>query len=657
MAQIERRLAVIMFTDMVGYTALAQANESAALAALEEQRNVVRNVFPSYSGTEIKTVGDAFLLEFKSARDAVLCAVEIQKKLHELRSARSGDISLPPIRVGIHLGDVEHSGGDVYGDAVNVASRIQLLSEPNGVCISEQVYESVRNKTDLHFRRLSGARLKNVANPMDLYQITMPWDERRTTMSGAPRERLVVLPFVSMSPDPNDEYFADGLTEELIGSVSQIKGLEVIARTSAMNYKKKEKSVAEIGRELNVGTVIEGSVRKAGNRIRVTVQVIDAKTEAHLSSSNYDSTLDDIFAVQSSVAAKVAESVPGTVLGTRVGKKNGSEKEMKDTQAYTDFLQGMQLVHTRERESLRRAESLFELAISRDPDFARAYVGLARCYIGLGNGGYIEWGQAIQRGRSAVMKALSLDSNLAEAHCGLGELMFMGDEKPELRRSEFAKALELNPNLAEAYRMLANDSGAAGDTPEMVKNLEKAYELDPLSPIVIPGVGLAYFYTARYDDALNHWMATKYLAPYDTDRFLFDFYMNRGDYSKAEEIVRELERIGPTLEYTLLNRGYLAAVRGDVQTARAMIDKLDDTHKPGWARSSSAGLIYLALGDVDKFFEYMFRAVEDHTIPLMTLRYNPLLDKVRSDPRFAEIFRRAGVPYDPMELSPYRPVT
>jgi TolB-like protein/Flp pilus assembly protein TadD len=446
-----------------------------------------------------------------------------------------------------------------------------------------------------------------------------------------------------MSPDPNDEYFADGLTEELIGKVSQIKGLEVIARTSVMAFKKKEKKVSDIARELNVGTVIEGSVRKAGNRIRVTVQVIDAGTEGHLFSSNYDSALDDIFAVQSDVAAKVAESVPGTILSAKTDMASG--KETADTLAYTYFLKGIQLCDEPEEEPLRQGLRLLDQATQRDPRFARAYSGMAKCFIGLGNGGYIGWQEAITKGKAAVAKALELNPELAEAHSRMAEIMFMADDSLELRRAEVRRAIELNSNLAEAYRILANDSGTDGDVIGMVSAYEKAYQLDPLAPEIIRGLGRSYFYAGREEDALAHWKKTQHLEPYGTYRFMFDYYASKGEVDRAAEMVAEMEKASPTLEYTILNRGLLAAITKDATTAHAMIAKLDSTHAPGWARSSSAGFIYLELGDFDKFFEYMFRAVDDHTLQVTNLRFNPLLAQARSDPRFAEIFAKAKLPY------------
>ena len=274
MSEGERRLAAIMFTDMVGYTALTQADESRAMELLERHNSIVRPYFANFHGREVKTIGDSFLVEFESALDALRCAVEVQSHLHDYnRTAGAGwKIAL---RVGVHLGDVIHRGGDVFGDAVNISSRIEPLADPEGICISRQVYDQVRNKFDLPLASLGEKTLKNVSVPAEVFKVMMPWDTRREP--GAPEARRVaVLPFSNLSPDPADEYFADGMTEEIISTVSRIEGAEVISRTSVMQYKKSPKPIRQISSELEAGTVLEGSIRKAGNRLRVNVQMIDA---------------------------------------------------------------------------------------------------------------------------------------------------------------------------------------------------------------------------------------------------------------------------------------------------------------------------------------------------------------------------------------------
>jgi len=303
---VQRRLAAIMFTDLVGYTALSQHNESLALQILEEHRKILRPLFSKFNGKEIKTMGDAFLVEFASALEATKCGFEIQKILHE-RNLSHSEADKIRLRIGIHLGDVVHSASDIYGDAVNVASRIEPLAEEGGICLSRQVYDHIHNKFDLPLVSLGSKVLKNVSAPVETYKVVLPWKEsvEKQQMESA-KMRIAGLPLDNFRPDPGDEFFADGLTEELIDRLSQVKKFRVIARTSVMGYKKqKDKRASEIGRELGVSTLVEGSVRKSSNRIRITVQLIDSATEEHLWSDRYDRQLDDIFAVQTEIASKI----------------------------------------------------------------------------------------------------------------------------------------------------------------------------------------------------------------------------------------------------------------------------------------------------------------------------------------------------------------
>ncbi len=277
MTEGQRRLSAIAFTDMVGYTSLAQRDESLALQLLDKHNALVRSVAKQHQGREVKTIGDAFLFEFDSALDAVLCSVRIQSSLRERNRAAPPDEKIL-VRIGIHVGDVIHLGGDILGDAVNIASRIVNFAENGGICISEQVYAQVRNKVQVPLVKMPGQKLKNVDQQLDLYQVVLPWEQSGPPKS-SPRSRIAILPFRNISPDPGDDYFADGLTEELISTLSEVKGLRVIARTSVNRYKDTNKSVSQIGSELQVAFILDGSVRKAGNRIRVTAQLIDTESQ------------------------------------------------------------------------------------------------------------------------------------------------------------------------------------------------------------------------------------------------------------------------------------------------------------------------------------------------------------------------------------------
>ena len=636
MPEDSRRLAAIMFTDMVGYTALGQRNESLSLALVEEQRKVIRPILSRHNGREVKTIGDAFLVEFPNALDAVRCAFDIQ------RATREFNMSLPEekkvrLRVGVHLGDVVESQGDISGDAVNVASRIEPLAEEGGVCLTRQIYESTHNKLEMPMLSMGMKSLKNVAEPMEVYKMVMPWEKEH--VEAAPHfdsKRVAVLPFVNMSPDPNDEYFADGMTEELIDRLAQVKSLKVIARTSVMSFKKKEKKASEIARELDVGTLVEGSVRKAGNRIRVTVQLISAGREEHLWSSHYDGNLDDIFAVQSEIAEKVAGELKVQLLES--DKKTLEKKPTENPEAYSDFLRGRELFRDGTETSLRQALALFEKAVELDPSFARAHVGVAECHQSLAGGGYEPMGVMLIAVKSSLKNALVLDPDLAEAHASLAYLHMHEDDLPS-EEAEARKALELNPSLPEAYYILHDVAGIKGEPEEMVKNIETAYRLDPIRPSYIFRLGLVYFMTGREQEALEHWRKTEHLDPAQAYRNMTDYYLSKGDIDEARELHSKFEKLRPTHPWVTYMGGFIDAMAGDREKAMSAIKKIQE-RKMGPIGYNYLAYVYHALGDMDRYFEYMNRALEEHTINADLVMYSPLLAKSRQDHRYGELVGR-----------------
>jgi adenylate cyclase len=634
-----------MFTDTVGFTAATQADEGRSLGLLRQQSELIRPLFTLHQGREIKSTGDGFLVEFDSALKAVRCAVNVQRQIHE----RNSEANHTPIqiRIGIHLGDVVQSGSDILGDAVNIAARLEPLAEAGGVCISGAVYDQVRTKVSERFEKLEPTALKGIELPVDVYRVVPSWessgaadaDERAHLTDKA---RIAVLPFDNISPDPNDEFFADGLTEELIANLSLVPGLKVIARTSIIGYKKAEKKIAAIGKELGVGTIVEGTVRRAANRIRVTVQVIDVATEEHLWTAKYDDDLDDIFAVQTEIANKVATSLPGSLAKPQVPVP-GLERP-KETQSYLAYLQGQALVWKTDEASLRKALEHFQKAIETDPTFARAYAGLSRAYVQLGTEGYLTWTGAIEMGQAAAERATRLDPDLAEAHELLAELAFMADDPADLLDSELRKALELNPNLATAHSILSSLAGSFGIIESYVLQAGEAYRLDPLSPPMIRRQGEAYFNSGRYEEALAHWKKHLETDPLDAYRGLVEYYVLKGELVQAEAMVGEIEHLAPNSDPALLYRGYLAALKGDRETAMRMISKIDELFKKGTSRQSSIGFIYYALGELDRFFEYMFAAAKNHTMQAVRVRLSPLFAEARKDPRFVLLVIMAGRP-------------
>jgi adenylate cyclase len=626
-----RRLAAIMFTDLVGYTALTQRNEALAMQLLEEHRRLVRPFFPKHNGREVKTIGDAFLVEFESALEATRCAFDIQQSLSELNSGRQEDRCVL-LRVGIHLGDVIHDQNDVYGDAVNIASRIEPLAAPGGICVTQQVYDQIKNKLEFPLSTLGEKNLKNVSEPIEVYRVVLPWEKKSESESSLERNRIAVLPFTNLSPDPADGYFADGMTEELITSLSGVKQLTVIARTSVMRYKGSQKSASDVGRELNAGSLIEGSVRKAGNKVRITAQLIDTSTEGHLWAQNYDRQLDDVFAIQSEIAEKVAGELRIRLVDSE--KRVIEKKATENTEAYSNFLRGRELYREETEASVRQAVSLFEKAIELDPKFARAYVGVADCHEWLDGSGCEPDDIALPIVKTLLERAIDLDPTLPEAHASLCAMLFNVDD--DLRsEAEAKRALELNPSLPDPHNMLGELAGLKGDQEEMIRQMEIAYRLDPIRPHFIWLLGTTYLYVGREQEALEHWKKTEHLAPAGTYRGMVEYYLTKGDVEKAKEFHAKAEKIEPTRPWLIWMSGVIAAMEGDREEALLAIKKIEDA-KMGPIGFNFIGYVHHALGDLDSYFAYMNKALEIHALVTLTLMYSPLFAKARADPRYLE---------------------
>jgi TolB-like protein/Tfp pilus assembly protein PilF len=626
-----------MFTDIVGYTALTQKNEPLAIRLLERHRELIRPIFSKHSGREVKTIGDAFLVEFPSALEATECAVEMQKTLHEFNESATDRVL---VRVGVHVGDVIHRDGDVYGDAVNIASRIEPLASAEGICISEQVYDQVRNKVPYELVKLQPRELKNVAFQIDVYKLGLPWEAGMRPEPEYDKHRLAVLPFTSMSPDPNDEYFADGMTEELITAMSGLQGLQVIARTSVMNYKRKEKNVSEIGKELKVGTVLEGSVRKAGNKVRVTAQLIDVPTESHLWSDMYDRELDDIFAIQSDIAGKIAGA-----LRVKLSSAEPARKHTENIEAYTLYLKGRFYWNKRDKEGVLESMRLFQEAIRIDPDYAKAYSGLADAYYIAANNDFVDWTDGLAKSKEAAMKALELDDTLAEAHASLG-MNLHGDWKYEDAQRELQRAVELNPSYATAHQWYATCLADVGRIREATEETEKAHELDPLSQVITLNVGAMNFVNGRLDEAIAIFdkliEKEPAFAPAYANRS--GCYMLKGMKERAYADNEAWYRLTRDEDGYKLGLVELDLWYGERERASSRIEELIPyVGKPGIHEPDIADC-YAILGNRDEFFKWIDKAISAKRIYPISLRYSPFYDKVRDDPRFPELFKKLGLP-------------
>jgi adenylate cyclase len=623
-----------MFTDIVGYTHLSQTNESLALELLQEHRRLLRPTFTAHGGTEVKTIGDAFLVEFKSALEAVICAVEMQKKMGERNSEALPSRKLE-LRIGIHVGDVVHGPDDIYGDAVNVASRIEPLAEPGGVCISQQVFDQIRNKTGLDIDKVGDVKLKNIDLPLGVYKINMTGSRRSSDEHMGPRERLAVLPFVNISPDPSDEYFADGLTEELISKLSEIKGLKVIARTSVMGYKRKDKKVSEIATELGVGSIIEGSVRKAGDRVRISVQLIDSRTEAHLWSSNYDNKLNDIFAIQSDVASKVAASLSA-------GFFSRETKDTNDIEAYTLYLRAVQLSYETTEASGKETVSLLQRAVSKDPTFARAYASLADAWHWLAVNGYEDFLAMANNAEKNAVKALELSPGLAEAHSAMAGVHSLFD-RFGAALDEAEVAVRINPNLSETYMSLGILDSIMRTPREALLMFRRAYELDPLSIAACEMLASVASWAGEDGQARDVLARMREFNPKNSRVYLCiaDYHMEKKDFDEAQKMVNVARGLSPGEPMIAGSQGLLFALAGKRKEAEDVLKEIRASRNESF-RLYGELWIQTALGNLDEAFEVLMRQAETHSWPA-TIRIDPLFAEMRKDLRFLEFCRKVGI--------------
>lgn len=642
-----------MFTDLVGYTSLAQKNESLALELLEQHRVALRGCLLRHNGKEIKTMGDGFLVEFGSALEAVNCGRAMQEALKRLNA------TLPPerkilVRIGIHVGDIVHSKGDIHGDAVNVASHIERLAGPGEICMTQQVYDHVRNKIDFRVEFLGKNTLKNVEFPVDVYKVPQVAERALPASSTSlTKHRIAVLPLANISPDPKDEYFADGMTEELISSISKVDDLKVISRTSAMKYKNSNKTVGEIARELNVGVALEGSVRKAGNKLRINVQLIDVQTDEHLWSQSYDRELQDIFAIQSEIAEKVAEALQVHLVANQ--RRKIEKKATESIDAYTFYLKGLHYRGEGTEEGFKKAIQYFEESLQKDQGFALAYAGLADCYARLAEDGIIRPNEGYPKAKEYAMKALELDNALAEAHATLGAILEDYYWDLSGAEEEFKRALELNPNYGKVCHSYGAHLACMGRLDEAVSEIERARELNPLALEVNDCAAVIFNCVNDYDRAIE---ACQLMLKVDENYFpayqdLAEVYMQKSMFDEAIKTLQKALTISKAstvkgrhiaVAATVKGRlGYAYALAGRRADAQRLLHELQEASKTKYVTPVAMALINCGLGNKSRALQLLERAYRERAGGIHSLKVRPLWASLRSAPRFKRLLVDIGL--------------
>lgn len=638
MAKERRRLSSLMFTDIVGYTALAQEDESLALELLGEHNKILRASFAVHGGREIKSTGDGFLVEFASPVRSVQCAIDIQAEC-EKRNAGVDRSRRFQVRIGIHLADIVHRDRDVFGDGVNIASRIEPLARPGGICITRHIHDQVWNKVPARFERLGPQSLKNLRIPVEVFRVEVSAEDSEPSTPN--RTRIAVLPLVNISPNPSDEYFADGMTEELIYTLSKISGLHVIAQTSSMRYKNSDKSVADIGRELQIGSVLEGSVRKAGDSLRITMQLINVLNQEHIWSERYDRELKEVFAIQSDISECVAQALKARLLTGE--KERISVRETDDSDAYALFLKGQHFSRSQSVKGLEKAGACFQRAIELDPGYARAYGALAGHYYNLGVTALLRPRTLYEQARAAAQKALDLDRGNLGAHNTLGMLRLLQDGDPIAAETEIRQAVSRYPNVSGAHGIYGLLLMCLARPEEALAETRRAIELDPVAPVLYRQLGLAFYSARRYEEAID---ALREVLELDPGFLQAHFCLGAVHLAQGRpaDALKEFE-----LETKLPKSLIMPAVGmscfelGRIDEAQRLLDDAAKEAKRQYASRVPLGMLSLALGDEPGGFRYLEEAYEECDLWLRFGKAFPFFDAIRSHPQFLSLLRRMGL--------------
>lgn len=467
--------------------------------------------------------------------------------------------------------------------------------------------------------------------------------EERPELAVFDVHRIAVLPFSNISPDAKDEYFADGMTEELISTLSKISGLKVIARTSVVGYKGGQKKISEIGKDLEVGTLLEGSVRKAGDKLRITVQLINSQTSEHLWTESYDRELKDVFAIQSGIAEQVSKVLRIRLLERDV--EHVRKRETEDLAAYEHYLRGRQLLNKRTGRAIQDAQKEFERAITIDSNFARAYSGLADCSMLLGSYGLLPLEIAHRKSEEAASEALALDDGLAEAHTSIARLSQRNLDW-QMAEAEYRRAILLNPSYSTAHYLYANCLAEMGRIEEALAEAQRAEEADPLSPVAIMGVGAMEYYIGKDDEAWNHWEKAVRLNPEfpGAHDWLAELLLLKGKAKEAIAVMEEAIALDPTALWWKAILAQVYGIAGMKSEALMILDELKKVPKDKFVRPAALAWIYAGLGDLDEFYKSAEMSIDEgQMLNLAYLRYSRFTKDARADPRYPLLLKKADL--------------
>ena len=641
-----RKLAAIMFADMTGYTALMQDNEQKANILRQRQKQTLEKFIPGHNGEILQYFGDGTLSIFDSAIDAVQSAIDIQKELQTEPKVL--------LRIGIHSGDIVYDKEGVYGDCVNVASRIEGLAVPGSVLVSDKVFDEIKNQSEIKTLLLGTYNLKNVKRQVPVYaianeEIVVPTPAQISVKAGSEKS-IAVLPFVNMSADPENEYFSDGISEEILNALTRVEGLQVTARTSSFFFKGKNEDVRQVGIKLGVSTVLEGSVRKAGKKIRITAQLINTSDGYHVWSEVYDSDLEDIFQVQDEISFKIVARLKENF---SAGNKNESiiKPLTENIDAYNLYLKGRYHWNRSNPEDITKAIKIFEEVIRLDSDFALPYCSLSFCYSYMGSTGLMSPSIAYPKAKDYTLKAIELDPNHAESHLSLATIKFFHNWDFNGAEASLNKALSLCLNSSLINQVHGWFLIAKGDFINAIDKMEQAVKLDPLSLPLMSNLGDAYSFARRFEEALKQYdkiieMDPAFRRGFEGRGMIF---LAMGENDKAIKDFEQYHKlIGNPLK-GLSSLGHAYAAAGYTDKAFDCLKKIQQREKdePGVLLYMDYAFLYSGLKDFDKAFHFLNKTYEQRIGiaclgMIFCIRY-PMLNDLKSDPRFKELTQKMGI--------------
>ncbi|WP_162054653.1 adenylate/guanylate cyclase domain-containing protein [Pontibacter pamirensis] len=642
-----RQLAAIMFTDIVGYTALMGDDEQKALDLLDKNRTLQQSLIQKFGGRWIKELGDGVLASFPNAADAVHCAISIQQ----------GCTAIPglTLRIGIHSGDVMFEYNDVFGDSVNIAARLQTLAPIGGTWISEQVYKSIANYKDIDARLVGKETLKHVKEPIRVYEVqaknkvaepaksTLPSKEQA---KAAPPKSIAVLAFVNMSNDPEQEYFSDGMAEEIINSLQHLQDLKVAGRTSSFQFKGKNIDLREVGEKLGVNSVLEGSVRKYGDRLRITAQLIDVADGFHLWSEKYDRNMDDVFAIQDEIALAITEQLKVTLLGS--DREKIIKTSTQNTRAYELYLKG-RFYTNRRGSSILPGLEYFKQAIALDPKYALAYAGYADANILMAFYSFSPGKEALKEVKSAAEMAIKLDETLGEPYCALAMYYLHYKRNWNEVRKNHIKAINLNPNYAQSHSWYGMNllNWIEGNFEEAEKEGQLAIRLEPLSAIDHADYAWTLYTGQKYNEALN--VAQKGID-LDNSSFLSHriaglCYLALERYEEAVNTFSFLMTTSNRHQHAVNSLIWAYCANGHIRDARALMQELEQRSTTEYIAGTYAGVSAAHLGDIETALTYLEHASQDRDPIVIQLKYSPFVPALlRDNAEFQNLLERIGFP-------------